>query len=179
MMFKLLWCLNSNFRYLNITTCIFTLFYLHVFLQDLNNTTINFLPSGPLIKMVEVSINLIILCPFIKDIVVNKLNGDMIITVNWSDRKNSDSHVLEKRTQPDDFGSVSSQRTIFSLGTGWSNIILSCLVVEGLHHIASNIQWLNDNQRGCLPNQHHNRHGLPISLVEAWGEENPMNVSLR
>ena len=39
--------------------------------------------------MVEVSINLIIFCPFMEDIIVNKFNSDMIITVNWSDRKTS------------------------------------------------------------------------------------------
>ena len=83
--------------------------------------------------MVEVSINLIIFCPFMEDIIVNKLNRDMIITVNWIDRKNSDSHVLEKRTQPDDFSSGASQ------STGLSNIILS---YGWMHHIASNIQWV-------------------------------------
>ena len=86
--------------------------------------------------MVEVSINLIIFCPFMEDIIVNKFNSDMIITVNWSDRKNSDSHVLQKRAQPDDFSSGASQSTIFSLSTGLSNIVLSC---GWMHHIASNI----------------------------------------
>ena len=65
--------------------------------------------------MVEVSINLVIFCPFMEDIIVNKFNSDMIITVNWSDRKNSDSHVLQKREQPDDFSSGASQSTIFRI----------------------------------------------------------------
>ena len=65
-----------------------------------------------MMMMVEVSINLVIFCPFMKDIIVNKFNSDMIITKTKVIEKIV-TPMSSRREHTDDFSSGASQSTIF------------------------------------------------------------------
>ena len=49
------------------------------------------------------------MCLFIEYFISRNLNNTLFITINQSDSKNKDSHVLEKRAQPNEFNNGVSQ----------------------------------------------------------------------
>ena len=70
-----------------------------------------------------------------------QLDNTLIITINWSGRRNRNFHVLEKTTQPNKLSSSVNKNTVFRLNARTSNNHF-LLTLPTMHHLARRNQCI-------------------------------------